>query len=198
MLGLLRGPAPWLLGGELACPDHCRSLAGTIRARRACKCPAALPVLTLERGAPEIGGEVAGGLVIEERSAGPLGFAQEPARMQEFSSDSLPKTLGQVWCDCAAAEVRIRDIASYIIWKVKALGLQLPGLENLSEPQDDEGCAVPQCSAAGIQVRRHRRQPLVAYTGSYSACRQRSSACLLTGCTRHLWAWQTYQVSAYD
>lgn len=97
MLGLLRGPAPCLLGAELACPDHCRPLAGTIRARRACKCPAALPVLTLERLSPEVGGEVAGGLVTEECSARPLRFAQEPVRMQDVSSDSLPKTLGQVW-----------------------------------------------------------------------------------------------------
>ena len=97
MLGLLRGPAPGLLGAELACPDHYRPSTGAIRARRACKCPAALPVLTLGRAPTEVGGEVAGGLVIEECSARPLGFAQEPARMQEAGIDSLPKTLGQVW-----------------------------------------------------------------------------------------------------
>lgn len=57
---------------------------------------------------------------------------------------------------------------------LKALCIQLPGLENLSEPQDDEGCAVLQFRAAGIQVSRHCRQPLVLHTGSYSACRQRS------------------------
>ena len=93
---VLRGRAPWLLGAELACPDHCRQSTESIRARRACKRPGALPVLAVEMLPAEMRGEVTGGLLGEECTARSLGCAQEYARTQEASSDRLPKTVGQV------------------------------------------------------------------------------------------------------
>ena len=78
---------------------------------------------------------------------------------------------------------------------MKGLCLQHPGLENLSEPQDDEGCAVPQCRATGIQVTRHGRRVCCIQAATLLAG-SAQTACLPTGCTRHLWAWQIYQVSA--
>ena len=64
---------------------------------------------------------------------------------------AFPRLWVRCGCDCAVAEVSFRDTAIRVECRCEVcLCLELPGLENLSEPQDDEGCAVPQCSAAGI------------------------------------------------
>ena len=95
-LMLLRGPAPWVSGGGLACLDHCRPPTASVKAQRASQRRAALPVLPVDTGAADMRGDVLGGLVGEEWCARSLGLAQEPARLQEASTDRLPKTLGQV------------------------------------------------------------------------------------------------------
>lgn len=75
---------------------------------------------------------------------------------------------------------------------LKGQYFQSSGLEDLPEPQDDEGSALPQFCAATVQVMRQCRRLIVLPAGSTGALK----AGLLTGCTRRPWAGQTYLVSA--